>query len=138
MVISEHNIIYKFHEYNDLYFNGTLPFPQLKVRHSYRTLGYFYCDIDEYGRISNETIEISDSYNYTEEQLRDVLVHEMIHYYLLYIGLDKKCTHGKQFKKMCKEFNEKYGMHLSKRIDISNYNIKEGNSKLWFNICTFF
>lgn len=129
--------MYKFYEYNEMYFNGTLPLPQFKVKHSYRTLGYFHCDVDDYGNISNETIEISDSYDYTDEQLRDVLVHEMIHYYLLYMGIDNKCTHGREFKKMCKDFNKKYGMNLSKRINLTNYKIKEGNSKLWFNICTF-
>jgi hypothetical protein len=138
MYKSKFSLLANFDAFNNDYFNGVLPIPILKSSHSYRTLGYFHCDVDDFGNPYNETIEISNYYDYTFEQFRDVLVHEMVHYYLLYMGIDKKCTHGKQFKKMCKELNEKYNLHLSKTIDITDFKIKEGKSKLWFKICTFF
>ena len=138
MVISEFNILGKFHIYNKEYFNGILPLPKIKVSHSYRTLGYFYCDVDCFGNISNETIEISGNYDYTESQFRDILVHEMIHYYLLYEGIDTKCRHGKEFKKMSREFNFKYGMNITPTIDLTPFKIKDGNSKFMFKLCTFF
>ena len=138
MVVSEFNLLASFHCNNEKYFNGVLPIPKLKISHSYRTLGYFHCDVDEDGNIFNETIEVSDNYDYTESQFRDIMIHEMIHYYLLYMGLDNKCTHGKEFKKMCNEFNSKYGMNLSVRIDLSNYTIKKGKSNFIFKLCTLF
>ena len=138
MYNSKFALLGNFLIFNDDYFDGVLPTPQLKSSHSYRTLGYFHCDVDDFGNPYNEIIEISNYYDYTFEQFRDVLVHEMIHYYLLYMGIDTKCSHGKHFKRMCRELNEKYGLNLSTKIDISDYKINEGRSKLWFNICTFF
>jgi len=54
------------------------------------------------------------------------------------MGIDKKCKHGKEFKKMCNEFNSKYNMNLSVTIDLSDYKIKEGNSNFMFKLCTLF
>jgi hypothetical protein len=138
MVVSKFNVLGLFHTFNEEYFSGVLPIPNFKISHSYKTLGYFHCEVDDFGNTSDETIEISGNYDFTESQVRDVLVHEMIHYYLLYMGIDKKCKHGKEFKKMCKEFNSKYNMNLSVTIDLSNYKIKEGNSNFMFKLCTLF
>lgn len=138
MVVSKHNIISLFFTYNNEYFGGVLPMPNLKIRHTYRTLGYFYCDINDDGSISNPCIEISDNYDYTEYQLKNILVHEMIHYYLTYMGLDIKCHHGKEFNKMSNEFNKKYGMNITPTIDLSSYTIREGKSQLMFTLSTLF
>ena len=126
-----------FQEYNENYFNGELPFPQFKIRHSYRTLGYFSCEYDSEGMF-NQSIEISDNYDYTNDQLRDILVHEMIHYYLAYKGIDPHCHHGKDFKNMADEFNKTYGMNITKTIDLKPYRIQEGKSRLWFELSTLF
>lgn len=138
MVISEFNILAGFQNFNHDYFNDELPFPKIVVRHSYRTLGYFHCELDLDGSIIDPTIEISDNYDYTESQFRDILVHEMIHYYLVFNGKDTKCHHGKEFKKISKEFNSKYGMNITPTIDLTSYSIKKGNSNFMFKLCTLF
>ena len=137
MVIAEVNILAKFYTFNEQYFGGVLPLPEFKVTNSYRTLGYFHCQVDDYGNYYNEVIEMSGNYDYTFEQFRDVLIHEMIHYYLLYMGIDRRCSHGKHFKRMCKQFNSMYGMNLTKRIDLTDFKLKEGKSKFMFELCTF-
>lgn len=137
MVISEFNILAGFQAFNHEYFNDELPIPRILIRHSYRTLGYFRCDLDGY-TIIEPTIEMSDSYDYTESQFRDILVHEMIHYYLVYKGIDMACKHGKEFKKMSSKFNSKYGMNITSTIDLTHYNIREGNSKFMYKLLTFF
>ena len=127
-----------FHIYNLNYFGNLLPAPNFKVRHSYRTLGYFSCEYDDYGNMFNQTIEVSDYYDYTESQLRDILVHEMIHYYLAYKGIDPQCNHGKDFNNMADKFNKTYKMNITSTIDLSPYTIKKGNSKLMFTLSTLF
>lgn len=138
MIIAEHNLLGHFFEYNTMYFGGVLPFPKLKIRHSFRTLGYFSCEYDSYGNMFNECIEMSDNYDYTDSQFRDILVHEMIHFYLAYMGIDTRCSHGSEFRKMASEFNTKYGMNITSRIDLTPYTIKKGKSKLMFTLSTLF
>ena len=138
MEISHYNVLAMFHVYNQEYFNGELPIPKLVITHSYKTLGYFHCDVNWLGKYHNETIEISDNYDYTESQFRDILVHEMIHYYLLYMGIDKKCHHGKEFKEMASRFNLMYGMNITPTIDLTYYKIKKGKSNFMFRLCTLF
>jgi len=138
MVVSEFNLLAAFHCNNEKYFNSTLPIPKFKISHSYKTLGYFHCSIDDNGEIYNEVIEVSDCYDYTESQFRDIMIHEMIHYYLLYVGLDTECSHGKEFRKMANEFNTKYGFNITKTIDLDNYKLREGKSNFMFKLCTLF
>jgi hypothetical protein len=138
MEIAMHNITGRFYFFNNDYFGGVLPFPELKIRHSYKTLGYFSCEYDEDGNMFNQCIEISDNYDYTENQLRDIMVHEMIHYYLAYMGIDTKCTHGSEFKKMANDLNKQHGMNITPTIDLTLYTIKKGKSNLMFKLSTLF
>lgn len=138
MEITRNTIYISFHLYNFEYFGNELPAPNFKVRHSYRTLGFFSCEYDEDGNMLNPTIEISDYYDYTESQLRDILVHEMIHYCLAYNGVDPQCKHGEAFQRQANLFNRTYGMNITSTIDLTPYKIKKGNSKLMFTLSTLF
>lgn len=138
MVIDQYSIFNGFVDFNEEYFNNELPMPNFAVKHSYRTLGYFHCEFDWYGDIVEPTIEMSDYYDYTESQFRDILIHEMIHYYLLLCGKDRRCRHGRAFKRMAKQFNSLYGMNITPTIQLDEYKIREGNSKFMFRLCTFF
>ena len=81
MRICESQIRCLFRQFNKDYFGNILPMPYIKIRHSVNTLGYFsYMQNEMSG--TTETLEISDFYAYTSNQLRDIVVHEMIHYYL--------------------------------------------------------
>lgn len=72
---------------------------------------------------------MTDYYDFTPKQFEDIFVHEMIHYYLAYFGLDKSCSHGREFKKMAKRLNQTYGLNITKQLDISNYKRREGTSR---------
>ena len=92
--------------------------PYIKIRHSVNTLGYFsYMQNEMFG--TTETLEISDFYEYTSDQLRDIVVHEMIHYYLYYIGEDVRLKHGKSFMRMARQLNQSYGLHVTPTIDLT-------------------
>ena len=121
MEICEFNVLAGFQSFNHEYFNDELPIPKLVIRHTYRTLGYFHCDLDAWGGIVNPIIEISDNYDYTESQFRDILVHEMIHYYILLNGIRDTSKHGQVFRRMMNDINQKYGRHIS----ISHRSTKE-------------
>lgn len=118
MRICESQIRCLFRQFNKDYFGNILPMPYIKIRHSVNTLGYFsYMQNEMFG--TTETLEISYFYAYTSNQLRDIVVHEMIHYYLYYIGEDVRLKHGKSFMRMARQLNQSYGLHVTPTIDLT-------------------
>ena len=75
----------KFQEYNQLYFDGELPMPIFSLIQSDRLAGQFCA---RWGRrdgvlqLVRKEIQIVENIQWTERDLRAVMVHEMIHYYV--------------------------------------------------------
>ena len=126
-----------FAQYDADYFESELPFPEFKIIHSYRTLGEYSCYPTVDGHYG-DVLSVSDNYDYTENQLRDIIVHEMIHMYLMHFGIDKKCSHGKAFKNMMTDLNIRYGLNIRVTSDTSHYKVREGKSKFMQTLCTLF
>lgn len=124
MKIDNFKLMACFTKYNNEYFGGILPYPEFKIRKSYTTLGYFSCNYNEDYSMYNCILEISNRYDYTEEQLRDVIVHEMIHYYLAYTKKDVKMKHGDEFIAMAYTLNKKYSLNIAPTVDITFYKTK--------------
>ena len=118
------------------YFEGKLLFPKFELLHSYRTCGYFKYSTGGWfdKTICDPVIMITDYYDFTQEQFDDIMVHEMIHYYLAYYDLDRNCRHGKEFNEMANRFNRTYGLNITKNLDISQYVKRKDAPKLsyWF------
>lgn len=138
MLIGKSNIKALFFYYNETYFGGVLPIPEVKVTHSYNVLGQFVCYITNDNEHYDEVLSVSDTYDYTEDQLRDIIVHEMIHYYLVHVKMDLKCSHGKAFKDMADDFNIRYGMNITSTADLDQYKLIEGRSKILKSIYSWF
>ena len=126
-----------FRDYNRDYFNGILPMPDFRISHSFRYFGYFYSDICNNTTV-NPIIEISDCWEYTEPQLRNIFVHEMVHYYLAYTGKDIVGSHGKEFYDMAYELNCKYGLGITERINTNRFVRREGTSKIKYWLSQLF
>ena len=129
----------KFREYNKEYFNNELPPLIFELMKSYKLCGQFsYRKMDNKGRMKSPKIEISCYYDWNEEDLKNVLVHEMIHYYLAYKHIDEKLTHGDDFKKTAEQFNKKYNLNITEKIDCNKFK-KAKNAPLisWFLINIF-
>ena len=137
MVANLDNMLIAFDDCNMKYFEGKLPIPMFDLLHSFRTCGYFHCDYEQVWfskRLYNFCISMTDYYDFTPKQFEDILVHEMIHYYLAYFGIDKRCKHGRKFKEMAERLNRTYGLNVTKTLDISQYKRRRGTSALsyWF------
>jgi hypothetical protein len=135
--LTEPQVRCAFHHFNREYFDDSLPMPDIELMHSFKYFGRFTSDIEDDTTV-NPLIRISDQYEYTESQLRDILVHEMIHYYLAYNGIDVDGTHGKEFQKLAKKFNKQYKMHISEIIDMSKYTRREGTSWIKYSLAKLF
>lgn len=110
-----------FFKYNSKYFDLALTLPSIKIIHSKKIVGRFTCLVYPDGEFTEPLIEISDAYQYTKEQLRNILVHEMIHYYLVVTKADLKIKHGKAFKNMMQFFNEMYNLNITITIDTDGF-----------------
>ena len=88
---------------------------------SYRSSGRDWNPIitDENSRSVDSCVELrpwiwmNTMYLFSEDQLEDTLIHEMVHLWVSKDGLEPKQAHGKEFKKKCNEVRklakEKYG-----------------------------
>ena len=141
MVANLINIAIAFDECNMKYFNGKLPIPMFDLLHSFRTCGYFHCDYEQgwfSKKLYNFCISITDYYDFTPKQFENIMVHEMIHYYLAYFGLDKSCSHGREFKKMAKRLNLRYNLNITKNLDISEYKRRKGTPTISYWLAQIF
>lgn len=104
----------KFEEYNELYFRGRLWWPdEFRLHKSFRCFGWFMCNKHSPGsRLRNVIISISRYYDWTEEHLRNVLVHEMLHYKIESSRRIDKNPHGPRFLKLAAEMNKKYSLNI--------------------------
>lgn len=136
MVANHDNMLLAFDTCNMEYFEGKLLFPQFELLHSFRTCGYFkYMKGGWFDKtIYDPVIMMTDYYDFTEKQFVDIMVHEMIHYYLAYTGEDRRCRHGKEFKKIADNLNRKYGLRVTPFLDLSQYKKRAETPSLsyWF------
>lgn len=137
ILLNEKMLEQLFRECNREYFGHSLPMPKFVITDDLYYCGKFSCMLDSNDLTFDEEIQISDAFEYTESSLRDVMVHEMIHYHLVFEGVDLKCSHGKQFKKMAKEFNALYGLNIMPRLNPDIYKRKKELS-LFKKIVYFF
>ena len=128
MVANQFNMLDVFDRCNLEYFEGKLLYPQFDLHHSKKTCGYFRYSKGGWfdDSIYDSVISMTDYYDFTESQFRDIMCHEMIHYYLACFGKDGKVKHGKEFKKMAEHLNRSYGLHITPYLDISKYKRNKG------------
>ena len=129
----------KFREYNHQYFNRELPMPQIQLLKTYRTCGYFSCrKIIGRRRLKGQRLEISCYYDWQEDALRDVIIHEMIHYYLAFKHIDNNLTHGEEFMKMARQMNSEYGMNVTVKVDTTGFKRASFAPKLGYYLSLLF
>jgi len=121
-----------FVEYNKKYFDSYLILPKMSTFIGETSMGLFTA---REGRYTKYGISIARNFNLTKEELRDLLIHEMIHQYLYMKS--RKASHGKAFKNMMDELNRKYGLDV--RINSKHLFRKYRNkhfSRNWLRCCT--
>ena len=120
MIITTDILADRFAKYNKLYFDDELPTPDFFLLKSYSKLGMFrFIEIRSRRTIKYVKILISCYYDWTEKQLRSVLVHEEL------------------FTNKMNELNEKYDLNISVVTDINKFKVAKG-SPILPRIAAFF
>lgn len=134
MEVTEQIIEQKFREYNEEYFNSELPLPRFGLLKSYTTCGYFSCNkIVGRRRLRGQRLDISVYYDWEEEALKNVIIHEMIHYFLAHKHIDNGLTHGDAFKEMSCKFNREHSLNISEKVDCRGFRKTKNAPRIsWF------
>ena len=106
-----------FSKHNALCFDSKLPIPKIKLGNAKNYLGqlrfkrkkkthgkWLYCDF---------CICINTRYEIDRQKLEDVVIHEMIHYYIHYNGIADTSSHGVVFRKMMEDINTRFGRNIT-------------------------
>ena len=109
----------RFVLFNGMMFGGRLKMPPLKVSNARSALGQVRCkrqsQQDGTWRYSDFEFIISGRLELDGRALDDVIIHEMIHYYILSNQIQDTAPHGVVFRRMMDEINSRYGRNISVR-----------------------
>lgn len=116
MVATKKLIKELFEKYNTLYFNNELPLCTFTTHSSFKKLGEFSFIKNKWSRnhMSYKTISITDCYDFKECELKHILIHEMIHYYIAYKfnKIEGNFDHGIEFITMMSQLNKKHNLKI--------------------------
>lgn len=104
-----------FTELNGMYFNGELPVPRLKTGNSRTQAGSMSCKYRRFPGVRkcyDFCIRLSNYYDISEDEFRNVFMHEMIHYYIAVKGLRDTSPHGTLFRRIMNSLNAR-GWHIT-------------------------
>ncbi len=127
MTITVDYIRRNFDEFNMLVFGGVLKTPPFRVSRARTFLGMVKCKrkrmlLSKWHFYDFEFV-ISSKVNLLkdENEVEDVILHEMIHYYILSNQLQDSSAHGVLFRKMMKDINTKFNRNItiSRKIDLA-------------------
>ena len=121
----------KFEEFNQLMFAGELPKLPIELSDAKTFLGV--CVYKRRRTIWGRTecydfkLRINTRIDLAEEEVEDIIIHEMIHYYIGYKKLKDSSAHGRVFRQLMNEINERFDRH----IKISHKLTKEEKEQLY-------
>lgn len=114
----------RFRQFNQVIFDGKLPPLTIRIGMAKTMLGSVSCKImrHPFGQSAARDFKmtISALRDLPERELEDVILHEMIHYYIMCNGLKDTSPHGKLFRQMMAAINKGYG----RKISISHKSVK--------------
>lgn len=106
----------KFEEFNRLMFDGKLPRLPIELSDAKTFLGI--CVYKKRRTLLDKTVcydfklRINTRIDLDEAEVEDIIIHEMIHYYIGYHGIVDTSAHGRVFRQMMQEINERFGRHI--------------------------
>lgn len=120
MLANPQFILDTFTRYNELCFGGTLPPIPIKLTKARTFLGKltYVARRNFFGKViryENFCLRISTLFDLPERELEDVVIHEMIHYYIAMNRIKDTSTHGKVFKAMMRQINAEFGRDIKVR-----------------------
>lgn len=141
MDISLDYIRRKFQEFNQFCFEGKLQPLPFKISRARTFLGQVRCkreaQPDNSWRYFDFEFVVSEHTHVMEKEseIEDVILHEMIHYYILSNQIQDNGPHGDVFKQMMRQLNMKFNRNISVRHKASTEEHDRDTEKRQHLIC---
>ena len=117
-----------YREFNERVFDDALPTVKITFTNTRRQLGQFY-----WGNGRGIGIKISTYWDCTEEQFRNVLLHEMCHLYCYNNGWIHE-HHGNRWKKIADYATRVTGLQITRTTSTFGWEASEGNKENLKNV----
>lgn len=120
----------RFAHFNRLIFKGKLKPVPIQLSHGRRQVGacYFKTERTLAGiKQTDFNLRFSTVYDLKPREWDDIIIHEMIHYYIGVNGYHDTAPHGKLFKQLMNEINEKFGRNVTISAKTSSGKAEETN-----------
>lgn len=117
MVATHQYVKEKFEEFNRLIFDGKLPPLPICMSNARTFLGActFKRKRNWMGRtvLYDFKLKINKRLDLPENELEDIIIHEMIHYYIGVNQIKDSSAHGRVFRQMMGDINKRFGRHIT-------------------------
>lgn len=125
MIATQQYVKQSFDKYNSLIFNGELPTVEIRLSRGERFLGKMeyrriYGPFGRLRRCEDFVMRITSVKDLEPDALDDVIIHEMIHYFIAWKGIRDTSAHGKVFRQMMAEINSRFKRHITISVKNSN------------------
>lgn len=135
MIFSLDFIHSRFDEFNMTIFGGILPKIPVVLSRSKSTLGMYNVkykrNSDGSRTLVSECLRFSTMFDLEERKLEDVIIHEMIHYYISFRKLKDRSSHGPVFRSIMQNINTKMGRHITISTPVADAENIAVNSRKW-------
>lgn len=116
MEISAEYIKSRFDYYNKLIFGSKLPVLPISIGRARKTLGAIKYKrkytLFGHSEIKEIKMVISSYYSLSADEYDDIVIHEMIHYYIIHNKIKDTSSHGKVFRKLMTDINRKFDRNV--------------------------
>lgn len=109
-------VVDTFNLYNAAIFNSRLPLPQISLSRARTFRGKLtYRKKSVFGKTlcSDFEIRVSTLFDLDRKVWEDVVIHEMIHYYIAFMGICDTSSHGPVFRKMMHGINASHNRNIT-------------------------
>ena len=125
----------KFDEFNSLCFDGKLPPLTIKMSRARTFLGQlsYKRRIKLFGKVEKYAfvLKISTSFDLPEQEVEDIILHEMIHYHIGVNQLTDTSAHGQLFRKIMNDINTRFSRHVTISNNAPRHSTPPPDSMWW-------
>lgn len=104
----------RFEKFNQTIFRNPLPTPMMHITSARSFMGQFKAERQGIaGKREIYHLTLSNRYDLPENDIEDIIIHEMIHFHIHLAGIHDSSSHGRVFRKIMNEINTRFKRNIT-------------------------